>query len=1479
MAKIKKIYKKINRTEKELVYPTTITQAIKDGVTGETLPDILTRINDYEDPSFRFKASETQGQGETVGTIQVTHDQGASWEDVSPEFTNNLRIKGYVATTSALPSGQAVGTIYGVGPTYDASDTGQTNPIYTLYVYNGTSWVNNGCFTSIAAGVVQETGDSETEVMSQKAVTEELSQLGLKTGVTELQTSTASGTFIEFPITEGNTYIIEVDHIESGVYYQFTTDGSASGTVQKFYINSLRTEVVATVSVNYLRVGTTQSVQQVRIFDKGSVQGQVATIEGRVDTIKGQVIGLVGILQNSSYYEKEWNLDDVWFNALTGKLRKCVALSGSTPTFEDVPFLDGALYTSNGVVWRHNGEGLCPIGGIIELMSITDTSPLTDIGQFYYSQSYRQIGILTTSVGGNIASYKIPDGTNALYLWEDKLWRISPEGELICIEQGEDKSPINALTLSYIGSAGNDYTQWEVGDIMYNIKSGYLRKCISTDGAGTGQTLEDFSVGEDCFFRYKGHLYINDNTATSGIRLISSIVTLKSITNSSPLTELGQLYYSSTNKDIRIKVNDTGAYHIEVSDNCLYEYENSLYKLIDGELYKVVGASDEEEEEEMGNPFSIELETIEVPSDINEFSDSRLMLIATKKDNYYCYHNEPIETPQDRGYLYSDENTNKLYYSANVYNKPEFLCDWNTGLADGMPLSKWFPIITKDGDIIFVPQGKTIRANPIVYPHTDYNSPIKIDLGLEWALGGMTSDNNACSFCYGDFILFGEYINGATSVNDSPVRLWKVSAPYTSKDNWKIVHEYKHISSGTTGLTEETAAGYVSHFHTVAYDHYSGVFYANTGDPDPCCRVLKSLDLGENWTEIASGSQDYRTLGYIFTKDACYWGTDSSGSAHALYKAERDATGEVDFSTYHKICNLWEETDNGQRVYCTCETRTPHGLLFLERAEPRTDGKFTVPFWSFDYEKLFLIEGLEPLKDGSIESGGDSNGGDSANRYGFGNHAHTYYQSTQEDGIICGASSWSRTMSLDVLNNSSSNRLGVVKIKILHGGVTSILSETQAESLGDWKNFNVSSLTPKVHNKKSLSIISKSSWYAETDMGSVEESDTDVYDEIAGDYVQARKCISNNTATSTDGARFIAKLDTPMDMTYNVLRGAIYQDLDFQIENLGNMSVSLYSDNSINSSHRAYFVINFGYNNNAAYVRSGWHHFCVNIPLMGEKGASFDAANVTHVSFNVNHAAGSTLECAVTQWDIVPNMIKPGIVTIIDNFNPNVPAMADYAASKGIKLNLSIVPNWIGDNSKHGTLQQIYDAANQGHFIFNHTWNHQIYGGQTDIEVFEQIDKANRWMVEHGFIRGAKVLSVPSAAFDNQKYQAFLGSEAAMIFHHWTPLQLVQIPQTRADGSTRCILYYPYKGMQRLLNISALDSYYTEDQSIAESAILGANAAIQYGGILVFGFHGYGTEYGGYMTDDTEWKAYIDAISQLSIHHYTIDELVEGCFM
>ena len=121
--------------------------------------------------------------------FQVSYNEGKHWDDLG-KVTNYLRIQKYIGPDEALPTkGIAEGTIYMKGPYYDESDTLNDNPTYRMWIYawkgNTLAWQDNGEFQSIPAGIVQETGNNENVVMSQKAVTENLNVINDNTGISE----------------------------------------------------------------------------------------------------------------------------------------------------------------------------------------------------------------------------------------------------------------------------------------------------------------------------------------------------------------------------------------------------------------------------------------------------------------------------------------------------------------------------------------------------------------------------------------------------------------------------------------------------------------------------------------------------------------------------------------------------------------------------------------------------------------------------------------------------------------------------------------------------------------------------------------------------------------------------------------------------------------------------------------------------------------------------------------------------------------------------------------------------------------------------------------------------------------------------------------------------------------------------------------------------------------------------------------------
>ena len=205
-------------------------------------------VSDYIASWFRFTGTAGSSQADNVGKIQISRDNGVTWSDLSGEFTNSLHIKGYVATVATLPSTAVQGDIYGVGPTYDPSDTEQTNPIYQLYVKDSTGWVDNGRFTSIAAGVVQDFGNSETAVISQKTVSEWL--VGIKalqqinafpSLLSSMTISSNKGSLVDGVVTIGPATYSPSD-------YYGVPSGFSSYVGKKLYVEVLSSE--------YLKVDT-----------------------------------------------------------------------------------------------------------------------------------------------------------------------------------------------------------------------------------------------------------------------------------------------------------------------------------------------------------------------------------------------------------------------------------------------------------------------------------------------------------------------------------------------------------------------------------------------------------------------------------------------------------------------------------------------------------------------------------------------------------------------------------------------------------------------------------------------------------------------------------------------------------------------------------------------------------------------------------------------------------------------------------------------------------------------------------------------------------------------------------------------------------------------------------------------------------------------------------------------------------------------
>lgn len=376
--------------------------------------------------------------------------------------------------------------------------------------------------------------------------------------------------------------------------------------------------------------------------------------------------------------------------------------------------------------------------------------------------------------------------------------------------------------------------------------------------------------------------------------------------------------------------------------------------------------------------------------------------------------------------------------------------------------------------------------------------------------------------------------------------------------------------------------------------------------------------------------------------------------------------------------------------------------------------------------------------------------------------------------------------------------------------------------------------------------------------GDIEESE--IIDKV-NDYsiLKAVKFISKNNG------RITASLTTPVDGSIHPVLVQIYMDEEEDINNMLTTKLEFYSDGVFDANHRASTFIQYAEGNSEYtrdFSRNGLFYLCqIPVEILKEKGAQFNINNITGIGFHVLHTNGSTRTIRIANVSFVNPLKIGGCVTIVDNFNIAVPEMCDYAYSKGVKLNISIIPNSIdGDNEiLSASKEALEKVKRQGHTIINHTNNHSEFNSLTEIEINNEIINAENWMEVNNYIKGSRIISVPSARFNTLSYNSAISTNAQGIYHMWT---------NTANDTTLNKILYPYYPTTRLIDTSSLDK--------CEEAITLCQKAVEYKGIVVNGYHG------DFWTKDNgeSWKKYIDAISQIpNLRHYGIDEILEGKFI
>ena len=117
----------------------------------------------------------------------------------------------------------------------------------------------------------------------------------------------------------------------------------------------------------------------------------------------------------------------------------------------------------------------------------------------------------------------------------------------------------------------------------------------------------------------------------------------------------------------------------------------------------------------------------------------------------------------------------------------------------------------------------------------------------------------------GDTIYYGEYIR---SSNKPPINLLRANPPYKK---WEIVKTFNDIR----------------HIHGVFHDPFTQSLWITTGDEDAESRIMRLNESTYEVMDSVGGSQTFRAVTLLFTKDYVYYGTDTPFEKNYIYRINR----------------------------------------------------------------------------------------------------------------------------------------------------------------------------------------------------------------------------------------------------------------------------------------------------------------------------------------------------------------------------------------------------------------------------------------------------------------------------------------------------------------------------------------------------------------------------------------------------------------
>lgn len=944
--------------------------------------------SDYIAAWFRFTGTSGSSQAGNIGKIQISRDEGKTWADLSGTFTNNLHIKGYVATTSDLPSSAVQGDIYGVGPTYAESDTEHTNPIYRLFVKNENVWVDNGQFTSIAAGVVQEFGDSETEVMSQKAITDNIASMliafvGFGTSTTTAGVTKKGDVYYnvetkllkrcvyynsEYP--NESTYAI-VPYIKGALYtynqqiYMF--DGNNMVILNENWISLLISLGFKNRNINiqllngYISTEGGVFQSDIAVYSKPILLKKDEYIIVGTITTNAAVISITDIDGNSYFPVKLEDKDELQYQYYAYKALEdtYVCICGRSERFHYWIF-SSPITKSETVIPIYNkslfNKGYYNLSGETPILE-NSTNTL------YFSCPVHEGDIIIYDggkFGDNSRSYAITDNNNEIIEVADPVASIEsvPNPYIIIVPKNGTKAYFNLHAIETVHSKGRIYysgkkvdtiSKWlnKTFDELATIEdlvAGYYPMADENIGELTSSTATKCwktSVTEGQSFFLFGKAY-GQNSRTYAITDSNGVI----LQVADALTEIDQLPTLITipKNGVTLYINNS------IYSTSDYSKEQNNFAILSGFLpYLFNSLTNNENKSNTLSLLSRQINCDWNNSVTNNYSLCWIKSILSEN-----------KLPFNVGFYFSEypAKNGKLYYSNSLLGEVKEIADFskvNTGFdTETFIESRVVAVSPKHNTIInsvfdrYPGFGLRILEDG-VFGEINMEEPMQAWLyntGIEFVY-----NENGKEYC-----LYGEYSHARKSTR----RIFKAEYPYINPNNWKVVFEMPSAEGVEDGIL---------HIHNIQKDPFSNYIYCICGDSAAESRWFYSSDLGETWNLLVKDKPAgyLRAINFIFLENDIYWASDDI--SHYLLHAKRNSNGLIDVSTIEVLKNLPSMQATNSLAYI----QSLNCLFFYDRVYEDSTRKNKLKEYIYDIakDKIIILREFEKVDDTAYGSWGN----------------------------------------------------------------------------------------------------------------------------------------------------------------------------------------------------------------------------------------------------------------------------------------------------------------------------------------------------------------------------------------------------------------------------------------------------------------------------------------------------------------------------